>query len=67
MKAIRTKTNATSIMNSNGTITTLDVQNSPFTYFADTKSIPLPAGVYNFVATSVAFPDIYVDFPSFLS
>ncbi len=48
---------------SNGTITTLDVQNSPFTYFADTKSIPLPAGVYNFVATSVASPDIYVDLP----
>jgi hypothetical protein len=48
---------------SNGTIKTLAVKNSPFTYFANTKSIALPAGVYDYVATSVANPRIYVDLP----
>ena len=47
----------------NGTYSTLTVQNSPFTYFADTKSIALPAGIYNYVATSVSNPKIYVDLP----
>ena len=48
---------------SNGSATTLTVQDSPFTYFANTKSIALPAGVYSFVATSVTNPSIYVDLP----
>ncbi|MCL5976017.1 MAG: hypothetical protein M1580_00265 [Candidatus Parvarchaeota archaeon] len=48
---------------SNGTIQTLAVSNSPFTYFANTKSIALPAGIYNYVATSVSNPNIYIDLP----
>lgn len=47
----------------NGTYSTLTVQSSPFTYLADTESIPLPAGAYNYVATSVSNPSIYVDLP----
>jgi hypothetical protein len=47
----------------NGTSSTLTVQNSPFTYFVNTKAIALPAGVYNFVAASVINPSIYVDLP----
>ncbi len=47
----------------NGTYSTLTVQNSPFTYFANTQSIALPSGAYNYVATSVSNPDIYVDLP----
>ncbi|MCL4398673.1 MAG: hypothetical protein M1322_00010 [Candidatus Parvarchaeota archaeon] len=48
---------------SNGTTATLAVQNAPFTYFANTKSIALPAGIYNYVAESVSNPKIYVDLP----
>jgi hypothetical protein len=47
----------------NGTYSTLAMQNSPFTYFANTQSIPLPAGTYNYVVTSVFNPDIHVELP----
>ncbi|MGC8533029.1 MAG: hypothetical protein ACP5MV_00120 [Candidatus Parvarchaeum sp.] len=52
-----------SLYYANGTTVTLTQQNSPFTYFANTKSIALPAGIYNYVATSVSNPKIYVDLP----
>lgn len=47
----------------NGTTVTLAVKNSPFTYFANTESIALPAGIYDYVATSVSNPKVYVDLP----
>ena len=47
----------------NGTYSTLTVKNSPFTYFADTGAIPLPAGAYNYVATSISNPSIYITLP----
>ena len=47
----------------NGTSVTLTQQNSPFTYFANTKSIALPAGIYNYVAESTSNPKIYVTLP----
>ena len=47
----------------NGTYSTLAVKQSPFTYFVDTESIPLSAGAYNYIATSVSNPSIYVELP----
>ena len=52
-----------SLVFSNGTATTLTVHNSPFTYFANTKSMPLFTGVYNYVATSVSDSKIYAVLP----
>ena len=47
----------------NGTAVTLLQQNSPFTYYANTKLVALPSGIYNYVAESVSNPKIYVDLP----
>ncbi len=51
------------LLYANGTVSNLTTQTSPFTYFADTESIALPAGLYDYIATSVSNPDVYVKLP----